>query len=66
MLTSRFLHIGRLSGSVHPNEVVKSPWGSASTRSTFFPTLANPTPKFTVVVVFSVLCEASHKTGYEK
>ena len=40
--------------SGHPKHVVKSPCGSASTRRTFFPAVANPTPRFTVVVVLPV------------
>ena len=42
---------GRLSVSRQPRQVVRSPCGSASTRSTFLPCIAKPTPKFTVVVV---------------
>ena len=45
---------GKLSWSVHPKEVVKSPCGSASTSSTFFPLFAKPMPRLTVVVVFPV------------
>lgn len=37
-----------------------------SIAHTFLPNLASPTPKFNVVVVFAVLCEASHKVGYGK
>lgn len=44
----------RLSLSRHPRQVVRSPCGSASTRSTFLPSRASPTPKLTVVVVLPV------------
>ena len=44
----------RLSLSRHPRQVVRSPCGSASTRSTFLPSRARPTPKLTVVVVLPV------------
>lgn len=40
--------------SRHPRQVVRSPCGSASTRSTFLPSRASPTPKLTVVVVLPV------------
>jgi len=40
--------------------------GSESMSKTLFPALASPIPKFTVVVVFPALCEASHNAGYEK
>ena len=46
--------VGRLSLSFHPRQVVRSPCGSASTRSTFLPSLASPIPKLTVVVVLPV------------
>ena len=45
---------GRLSCSAHPKDVVKSPYGSASTKSTRFSSFASPTPRLTVVVVFPV------------
>ena len=44
--------IPKLSVSCQPRQVVKSPCGSASMSSTFFPCIARPTPRFTVVVVF--------------
>ena len=42
----------KLSVSCQPRQVVKSPCGSASMSNTFFPCIARPTPRFTVVVVF--------------
>ena len=54
------------SGSTYPRLAVRLPCGSASINKTFLPSLARPIPKFTVVVVFPTLCEASHKVGYEK
>ena len=44
--------IPRLSVSCHPRQVVKSPYGSASTSNTFFPCIARPIPRLTEVVVF--------------
>ncbi len=44
--------IPKLSVSFQPRQVVKSPCGSASMSNTFFPRIARPTPRFTVVVVF--------------
>ena len=44
--------IPKLSVSFQPRQVVKSPCGSASMSNTFFPCIARPTPRFTVVVVF--------------
>ena len=35
-------------------------------RSTFFPSFANPIPRFTHDTVFPTLCEASHNVGYGK
>ena len=40
------------SGSTYPRLAVRLPCGSASINNTFFPSLARPIPKFTVVVVF--------------
>lgn len=39
-------------GSTYPRLAVRLPCGSASINNTFFPSLARPIPKFTVVVVF--------------
>jgi len=41
------------SGSTYPRLAVKLPCGSASINNTFFPCLANPTPRFKVVVLFA-------------
>ena len=53
-------------GSVNPKLAVKLPCASASIRRTLLPCFANPIPKLLVVVVFAVLCEASHKVAYGK
>ena len=42
------------SGSLHPRDLVRSPWGSASTRSTRRPLLARATPRLSAVAVFAV------------
>ena len=55
-----------LSGTLSPMLAVRLACGSESMSKTLFPALASPIPKFTVVVVFAQLCEASHKVGYEK
>ena len=51
------------SGSSYPKLIVRLPCGSASIRRTFFPSCANPIPKFTHDTVFPTLCEASHNVG---
>ncbi len=44
----------RSSGLGFPNATVRLACGSVSTRSTFFPAIASPTPRFSQVVVFPV------------
>ncbi len=42
---------------------IRLPWGPVSTRSTFFPCCASPTPRLTVLVVLPTLCKALHNVG---
>ena len=45
--------IGISSGSTYPRLAVRLPWGSVSTSSTLFPSLASPIHKFIAVVVLA-------------
>lgn len=56
-MASLGINVGNTGGNMMAELLIagrglKSPCGSASMSSTFFPCIARPTPRFTVVVVF--------------